>query len=314
MAGGVVAVVAGAVGFFLVLRNLAFAGHALSHVGFAGATGSLLIGVGALWGLLAFTLAAAVAMGLLGDRLRNRDVAVGVVLSLALGFGVLFLYLYTTSATEATAILFGNLLGVSRRHVVDPVGTGRADPRRSRRDLPAVAVRDLGAGIGRGQGRVLAARLGAVSGGRRRRRRRSRAGGRRPARVRADGRAGGGGAAADRAPRPRRGLGGHSRRRGNVERDCACLRHRLADDVLDRAVELPRLFRKSVETACSRGRSAGALPDIQVECGTAPGGDPARPSPRSGRCSSACRGSGPSRAPTIISTAAITTSTIGVRT
>ena len=113
LAGGIVAVVAGAVGFFLVLRNLAFAGHALSHVGFAGATGSVLIGVGALWGLLAFTLAAAVAMGLLGDRLRNRDVAVGVVLSLALGFGVLFLYLYTSSATEATAILFGNLLGVS---------------------------------------------------------------------------------------------------------------------------------------------------------------------------------------------------------
>ena len=113
MAGGVVAVVAGAVGFFLVLRNLTFAGHALSHVGFAGATGSVLLGIGALWGLLAFTLIAAVAMGLLGDRLRQRDVAVGIVLSLALGLGVLFLYLYTTSATEATAILFGNLLGVS---------------------------------------------------------------------------------------------------------------------------------------------------------------------------------------------------------
>ena len=112
MAGGVVAVVAGAVGFFLVLRNLTFAGHALSHIGFAGATGSLLIGISALWGLLAFTVAAALAMGLLGDRLRNRDVAVGIILSLALGLGVLFLYLYTTSASEATAILFGNLLGV----------------------------------------------------------------------------------------------------------------------------------------------------------------------------------------------------------
>lgn len=112
-AGGVVAVVAGSVGFFLVLRNLTFAGHALAHVGFAGATGSILIGLGALWGLLAFTLAAAVMMGLLGDRLRNRDVAVGIVLSLALGLGILFLYLYTTSAAEATAILFGNLLGVS---------------------------------------------------------------------------------------------------------------------------------------------------------------------------------------------------------
>jgi len=112
-AGGIVAVVSGAVGVFLVLRNLTFAGHTLSHVGFAGATGAALIGVGALWGLLAFTLGAAIAMGWLGERLRGRDVAVGIVLSLSLGFGVLFLYFYTSHATQATAILFGNVLGVS---------------------------------------------------------------------------------------------------------------------------------------------------------------------------------------------------------
>jgi zinc/manganese transport system permease protein len=112
LAGGIVAIVAGTVGYFLVLRNLTFAGHAFSHIGFAGATGSILLGIGPLWGLLAFTLAAAAAIGLLGDRLRNRDVAVGTVLALALGFGVLFLYFYTTSAGAATAILFGNLFGV----------------------------------------------------------------------------------------------------------------------------------------------------------------------------------------------------------
>lgn len=114
IAGGVAAVAAAAVGYFLVLRNLAFAGHALSHVGFAGATGAVLIGLAPLWGLIAFSMAAAVAMGALGDRLRNRDVAIGIILSLALGFGVLFLYLYTTSASEAASILFGNLLAVSR--------------------------------------------------------------------------------------------------------------------------------------------------------------------------------------------------------
>lgn len=112
-AGGIVAIVAGAVGFFLVLRNLTFAGHALSHVGFAGATGAALVGVTPLWGLLAFTLAAGVAMGLLGERLRGRDVAVGVILSLALALGVLFLYLYTRHANQAIALLFGNILGVS---------------------------------------------------------------------------------------------------------------------------------------------------------------------------------------------------------
>jgi len=113
MAGSAVAIVAGAVGFFLVLRNLTFAGHALSHVGFAGAAGSALVGINPLWGLLVFTLAAGIAMGLLGERLRGRDVAVGIVLSLALGLGVLFLYLYTSGPTQATAILFGNVLGVS---------------------------------------------------------------------------------------------------------------------------------------------------------------------------------------------------------
>src|SRR6516162_421904 len=117
LAGGIVAVVSGAVGSFLILRHLTFAGHALSHVGFAGATGSALLGVSPLWGLLAFTLGAAVAMGALGERLRGHDVAVGIVLSLALGLGVLFLYLYTSHATQATPILFGNILGVDRETI-----------------------------------------------------------------------------------------------------------------------------------------------------------------------------------------------------
>lgn len=121
-AGSLVAVVAGAVGFFLILRNLAFAGHALSHVGFAGATGAVLVGASPLWGLLAFTLAAAVVMGLLGERLRGRDVAIGIILSLALGLGVLFLYFYNAHATRATAILFGNVLGVDRQTVLALLG------------------------------------------------------------------------------------------------------------------------------------------------------------------------------------------------
>src|SRR5258706_13842845 len=70
VAGGLVAIVAGSVGFFLVLRKLTFAGHALSHVGFAGATGPVLIGTPPFWALVAFTLPAAVAIGLVGYPLR----------------------------------------------------------------------------------------------------------------------------------------------------------------------------------------------------------------------------------------------------
>jgi zinc/manganese transport system permease protein len=113
-AAGIVAVVSGIVGYFLVMRGQTFAGHALSHIGFAGATGAGLIGLAPLWGLLGFTLAAGIVMGALSDRISNRDVAIGVVLALALGFGLLFLHYYTSFATQATALLFGNVLAVDR--------------------------------------------------------------------------------------------------------------------------------------------------------------------------------------------------------
>ena len=112
LASGMAAVLAGAVGFFLVLRGQTFAGHALSHVGFTGATGAILFGLSPLAGLVGFTLVAGIGMGLFGEKLAARDVAIGMMLSLALGLGLLFLHFYTAAATQATALLFGNVLGV----------------------------------------------------------------------------------------------------------------------------------------------------------------------------------------------------------
>ena len=111
-AAGIVAVVSGLIGFFLVLRAQTFAGHALSHVGFAGATGAVLFGVSPLWGLVTLTLVAGIGMGLLGERLYQRDVAIGIVLAMSLGLGLLFLNFFTAYASQATALLFGNILGV----------------------------------------------------------------------------------------------------------------------------------------------------------------------------------------------------------
>jgi len=123
-AAGIVAVVSGIVGYFLVMRGQTFAGHALSHIGFAGATGAGLIGLAPLWGLLGFTLAAGITMGALSERISNRDVAIGVVLALALGFGLLFLHYYTSFATQATALLFGNVLAVDHRMIATLVVLG----------------------------------------------------------------------------------------------------------------------------------------------------------------------------------------------
>jgi len=117
-AAGIVAVVAACTGYFLVLRGQTFAGHALAHVGFAGATGAVLLGISPLWGLLGSTVAGGIGMGVLGERLEGRDVAIGIVLAVSLGLGLLFLHFFTAYAAQATSLLFGNLLGVDARTVV----------------------------------------------------------------------------------------------------------------------------------------------------------------------------------------------------
>jgi zinc/manganese transport system permease protein len=116
-AGTIVAIVAGAIGYFVVLRGSAFAAHALSHIGFAGATGAVVLSLNPIFGLLAFTLGSGVAIGALGNRLRGRDVTIGIVLAWTLGLGVLFISLYRGYATEAYALLFGQILGISSSDV-----------------------------------------------------------------------------------------------------------------------------------------------------------------------------------------------------
>ncbi|WP_210338490.1 metal ABC transporter permease [Bradyrhizobium commune] len=123
-AAGVAALVSGLVGYFLVLRGQTFAGHALGHIGFAGATGAVLIGVPSVWGLVGLTVAAGIGMGMMGERVSDRDVAIGVVLALSLGFGLLFLHYYTSFAAQATSLLFGNVLAVDRPTIAVLAGLG----------------------------------------------------------------------------------------------------------------------------------------------------------------------------------------------
>ncbi|HMA36057.1 MAG TPA: metal ABC transporter permease [Chloroflexia bacterium] len=118
LAGSAVAVVAAVVGYFLILRGLTFAGHALGHIGFAGAAGAVLLQVDPLYGLLAFTLTAAVGIGLLGQEIRERDITIGIIMMLMLGLGLLFLSLYAGYAERAYSILFGTILGISQHDVL----------------------------------------------------------------------------------------------------------------------------------------------------------------------------------------------------
>jgi zinc/manganese transport system permease protein len=116
-AGTIVALSAGVIGYFVVLRGLSFAAHALSHIGFAGATGAVLVGAGPLVGLLLFTMSAGAVMGALGQRLRGRDVTIGLVMAWSLGLGLLFTRLYKGSANLAIGILFGQIFGITTEEV-----------------------------------------------------------------------------------------------------------------------------------------------------------------------------------------------------
>jgi zinc/manganese transport system permease protein len=123
-AGIVIAIVSGVVSRFVVARNMSFAVHALAELGFTGAAGAILFGASPVIGLLTGTTVTAFFIGVLGVRVRERDAVVGVVLAFGLGLGVLFLTLYPRYATEAFAILFGTITGVSRDDVLLLIGIG----------------------------------------------------------------------------------------------------------------------------------------------------------------------------------------------
>jgi len=113
VAGSAVAVAAAASGYFMVCRRATFAGHALPNMSFAGAAGAVLLGIEPVYGLFAAGILAAIVIGILGRDVKNRDVAVGVIMTFALGLGFLFLALYAGYAQRVYGILFGSILGVS---------------------------------------------------------------------------------------------------------------------------------------------------------------------------------------------------------
>lgn len=112
-AGTMIAIVAGIVGYFVVLRRSTFVAHAFSEIGFAGAAGAILIGIPAIYGMLLGSSLGGTSIALLSRRSSHRDVYIGIILAFALGLGLLFLSLYTGYATEAISILFGEILGIA---------------------------------------------------------------------------------------------------------------------------------------------------------------------------------------------------------
>lgn len=131
LAGTLIALACGLVGYFLVLRAQVFTSDALGHVAFTAALGALAFGLDPRLGLFAGTILVALAMAALGRRASADDVVIGSTFAWVLGLGVLFLTLYTTQHSTANGVasvnyLFGSIFGLSAMEAASAALVGAA--------------------------------------------------------------------------------------------------------------------------------------------------------------------------------------------
>ncbi len=112
IAGAVLGLVGGLIGPFVITRNLPFAVHGISELSFAGASAALLIGANVVGGSVVGSVVAALLIGLLGSRARERNSIIAVLMPAGLGLGILFLALYRGRSANKFGLLTGQIVSV----------------------------------------------------------------------------------------------------------------------------------------------------------------------------------------------------------
>lgn len=118
LAGALLGVVGGLIGTFVMTRDLAFAVHGVSELSFAGASAALLFGVNVVVGSIAGSLLAAILIGILGARARERNSIIAVLMPFGLGLGILFLSLYGGRSVNKFGLLTGQIVSVDSPQLV----------------------------------------------------------------------------------------------------------------------------------------------------------------------------------------------------
>lgn len=113
-AGAVLGLLGGLIGTFVMMRDLAFAVHGIAELSFAGAAFALLIGANVVFGSLVGSVIAALLLGLMGIRARDRNSIIGVIMPFGLGLGILFLALYQGRAANKFGLLTGQIVSVDQ--------------------------------------------------------------------------------------------------------------------------------------------------------------------------------------------------------
>jgi zinc/manganese transport system permease protein len=112
LAGAILGLVGGLIGVFVMSRDMAFAVHGISELSFAGASAGLLFGVGVVQGSLIGSIIAALLIGILGSRARDRNSITAVLMPFGLGIGILCLALYPGRSANKFGLLTGQIVAV----------------------------------------------------------------------------------------------------------------------------------------------------------------------------------------------------------
>ncbi|ORA56099.1 metal ABC transporter permease [Mycobacteroides franklinii] len=112
LAAALLGLLAGLVGPFVVMRQMSFAVHGSSELSLTGAAAALLAGANVGTGALLGSVVAAILFGVLGQRTKDRDSSIGVVMAFGLGLAVLFIHLYPGRTGTNFALLTGQIVGV----------------------------------------------------------------------------------------------------------------------------------------------------------------------------------------------------------
>jgi len=122
IAGALLGLIGGLIGVFVMMRDLTFAVHGISELSFAGAAFALLVGFNVVVGSILGSLVAALLIGVLGVRARERSSIIGVLMPFGLGLGVLFLALYPGRAANKLGLLTGQIVAVDDPQLIWMIG------------------------------------------------------------------------------------------------------------------------------------------------------------------------------------------------
>ncbi|MCC7666575.1 metal ABC transporter permease [Liquorilactobacillus satsumensis] len=117
LSGIFISLICGLMGTFVVARQTSFFTHTLSEIGFSGAAFGIFAGISPLLGMIIFTMASGLFIGISGDRLSRREASISLFSGIFIGLGILFLSLSNKQSNYATNILFGSIVGITLSNV-----------------------------------------------------------------------------------------------------------------------------------------------------------------------------------------------------